>query len=579
MSQSTYYIGVDVGTGSVRAGLVKPDGTIVASFTEETITWRDEEDHRIFEQSTNDIWTGMCKVIKACLKEANVQPSEVKGIGFDATCSLAVADQNGEPVVVTKGDQLGQNGDRNIILWADHRAEKEADLINSTGSVVLDYVGGTMSLEMEIPKTLWLKRNTKAELFKRCQFFDLPDFLTYRATGYNHRSCCSVACKCSFVPIKGGWQPEFFKKIGLEEFVENEFSQLGKEEVLTAGMPVGNGLSKKAAEETGLVEGTPVGSGVIDAYAGWLGTVAARYKVQGKLSDVVPSLDESRHRLAAVAGTSTCHIVQSPEGVFVNGVWGPYKDVVFPGWWMNEGGQSSTGQLIDFMITTHSAYPRLKELAQQRDTNIHDVLHDELERLREEKKAENLTELTKDLHFYPDLHGNRSPLADPRMTGSIVGLQLDSGLTDLARKFNVTMEAIALQTRHIVDQMNAKGHTIRSIYMSGGQAKNAMLMQLFANTCGVPVVLPESSGAAVVLGAAMLGRFAAEAQIRKEKLAREQRGQALWEIMVEMTPAGTMVEPAASPKEKKLLEAKYKIFLEAIDIQRRWRKEMEEASQ
>lgn len=56
-----------------------------------------------------------------------------------------------------------------------------------------------------------------------------------------------------------------------------------------------------------------------------MGTVAARYKENGKLSDVLPSLDESRHRLAAVAGTSTCHIVQSPEGVFVNGVWGPYK--------------------------------------------------------------------------------------------------------------------------------------------------------------------------------------------------------------------------------------------------------------
>ena len=73
---------------------------------------------------------------------------EVKGIGFDATCSLAVADQNGEPVVVTKGDKLGQNGDRNIILWADHRAEQEAELINSTGSTVLDYVGGTMSVRL-----------------------------------------------------------------------------------------------------------------------------------------------------------------------------------------------------------------------------------------------------------------------------------------------------------------------------------------------------------------------------------------------------------------------------------------------
>ena len=45
-----------------------------------------------------------------------------------------------------------------------------------------------------------------------------------------------------------------------------------------------------------------------------------------------------------------------------------------------------------------------------------------------------------------------------------------------------------------------------------------------------------------------------------------------------MTPPGTLVAPAAKPKEKKLLEAKYKIFRESIEIQKRWRKEIEEAS-
>lgn len=45
-----------------------------------------------------------------------------------------------------------------------------------------------------------------------------------------------------------------------------------------------------------------------------------------------------------------------------------------------------------------------------------------------------------------------------------------------------------------------------------------------------------------------------------------------------MTSAGTLVAPAASPKEKKLLEAKYKIFRETIDIQKRWRDEIEAAS-
>lgn len=45
-----------------------------------------------------------------------------------------------------------------------------------------------------------------------------------------------------------------------------------------------------------------------------------------------------------------------------------------------------------------------------------------------------------------------------------------------------------------------------------------------------------------------------------------------------MTPPGNLVVPSTTPKEKKLLEAKYKIFRESIDIQKRWRKEMEEAS-
>ncbi|KAJ3889217.1 Pentulose kinase [Lentinula edodes] len=575
----SYYIGVDVGTGSARAVLVDDHGKTIASHTKETTTWRDHDDHRIFEQSTNNIWDSISSCIQKCLAESKVQPSSVKGLSFDATCSLAVSDFNGDPVVVTKGKDLGQKGDRNVILWADHRAEKEAELINSTGSVVLDYVGGTMSLEMEIPKTLWLKNHMEPSLFTRCQFFDLPDFLTYRATKDSTRSCCSVTCKCSFVP-KSGWQADFFEKIGLEELVQTNYMQLGAAngEVLTAGKPVGNGLSKQAAEEFGLVEGTPVGSAVIDAYAGWLGTVAGRYKEDGKLSDAIPSIDESRHRLAACAGTSTCHIVQSREGVFVNGVWGPYKDPVFQGWWMNEGGQSSTGQLIDFMIKTHPAYPRLQKMAEEQKSNIFAVLQDLLQKMKKDSNAESLTELTRDMHFYPDLHGNRSPIADPRMRGSFVGLTLDDGLNDLARKYNVTLEAIALQTRHIVDEMNAKGHSITSIYMSGSQAKNIPMMQLFADTCGMPVVLPFDEGGAVPLGAAMLGRFAAEAaQKGVQTMSEEQQGELLWDIMVKMTPPGTIVKPATSGKEKKLIEAKYKIFREAIDIQYRWRKQIEEA--
>lgn len=124
-----------------------PTGEFLASHSKDTQTWRDPADARIFEQSTNDIFDAICACVSQVLKEAGVNKEDVKGLGIDATCSLAVVDAQGNPVCVTRGqDQCGKEGERNIILWADHRAEEEATLINNSGSVVLDYVGGAMSV-------------------------------------------------------------------------------------------------------------------------------------------------------------------------------------------------------------------------------------------------------------------------------------------------------------------------------------------------------------------------------------------------------------------------------------------------
>jgi ribulose kinase len=73
--------------------------------------------------------------------------------------------------------------------------------------------------------------------------------------------------------------------------------------------------------------------------------------------------------------------------------------------------------------------------------------------------------------------------------------------------------------------------------MSGGQAKNILLMQLFANACDMPVVLPYSHSLAVVLGAAMLGRFADV--VGKDNLTEDQIGDKLWNIMVNLFPASS----------------------------------------
>ncbi|GAK63718.1 pentulose kinase [Moesziomyces antarcticus] len=600
-----YYIGVDVGTGSARAALVDDDGNILAESTHATQTYRVEADSRIFEQSTTDIWAQIKLAITQVVAASKVDPARIKGLGFDATCSLAVTDFDGRPIAVTPQQPSSSGwgpGERNVILWADHRAEDEAALINATGSKVLNYVGKTMSLEMEIPKILWLKKHMPAELFKQCMFFDLPDYLTYRATGSLARSNCSLVCKCSYIPpgVDGselGWQPDFFEQIGLGELVKDDFKQLGgvpgrNGMVLTAGQPVGQGLTADVAAELGLQPGTAVGSALIDAYAGWVGTVAAPATNAVDEASNHPSLISSQNRLAAIAGTSTCYCVQSPDGILVDGVWGPYKHAVFPGLWMNEGGQSSTGQLIDFIIDTHPASPQLRTLASETNRSPFTVLHDKIDELVAAAGLPDASWLTKDVFVYPDFHGNRSPLADPQMRGMITGLKLDRSLTDLAVRYYATLEAIALQTRHIVSEMNAKGHKIDAIYMSGGHVKNAVFMQLIADVCGMPVQLPFSSSASVVAGSAILGRFAADVQDPKAtnasgtyapkvattitdqksaETASYEHKDHLWDLMVRMTKPGTLVFPRKDAKLAALLDVKYQIFQECIATQRRWK--------
>lgn len=55
---------------------------------------------------------------------------------------------------------------------------------------------------------------------------------------------------------------------------------------------------------------------------------------------------------------------------------------------MNEGGQSSTGQLIDFVMTNHAAYPRLEELSKKTRKSTYELLGEQLDKMQKAEKAE-----------------------------------------------------------------------------------------------------------------------------------------------------------------------------------------------
>lgn len=189
--------------------------------------------HSFQEQSTTDIWNRISSCVRRVLADSAVPPEKVKGLGFDATCSLCVfTHDTDEPVSVTGPSFTNDGDDRNVILWLDHRPEEETAEVNATRHNLLRYVGGTMNIEMEMPKVLWLKRNMPPELFARCKFYDLADALTHLATGGETRSFCSAVCKQGYVPVGvdgsvKGWQEDFYEKIGLGDLVEDNFKRVG----------------------------------------------------------------------------------------------------------------------------------------------------------------------------------------------------------------------------------------------------------------------------------------------------------------------------------------------------------------
>ena len=75
-----------------------------------------------------------------------------------------------------------------MISWRDHRAVKETDEINSKLNPVLEFVGGKISVEMQPPKLMWLKKNLREHCWDKARhFFDLADYLVYRSTGHDVR--------------------------------------------------------------------------------------------------------------------------------------------------------------------------------------------------------------------------------------------------------------------------------------------------------------------------------------------------------------------------------------------------------
>lgn len=454
-------IGVDVGTASVRLAIISfrslNDGTeivnVIASHHKD-LTYK--QDGHKFVQSSSEIWDAVCYCSRHCIASSGIQGSSIKGIAFSATCSLVV-----ESETASSDD---------VIMWMDHRAIEEAQQITASGSKVLNQMGGTCSPEFSIAKLCWLKKY-QPERFERARgFFELPDWLVYKCIGTSPRDCprslCSVVCKW-------GFDSDSHKHCDIISALTTD-DKIGSE-VIGPGKLAGY-MSMQGAMELGLIDqnGTlnkenlgpmnvAVGASLIDAHSGMLAMLSV------PLNDLsIASKLEST--FCSLAGTSSCHMCLSNEAKFTRGIWGPYKDVIFDECHLLEAGQSMTGKLIEICIETHSeGKARLSK-----GERMYDIIN---ELNSQANDNEFQTKLRGKLHVLPTYHGNRSPLANPRLKGGIYGLSAE-GPRSLLEHYIATVESLIYELKLIVETLSKK---LDTILVSGGLMKNTLFMQTLAD--------------------------------------------------------------------------------------------------
>ncbi len=517
MAKAAFFIGVDVGSASVRAGIYKENGERVGFATRPITQFHPRAN--FVEQSAEEIWRHACDCIVEARAKAGIAAEDVVSIGFDATCSLVAVDVSGRGISVSETGEP----ERDIIMWMDHRAMVETAEINATGDEALAYVGGEVSVEMELPKILWLKRHFPDRYGKVWRFFDLADYLVWRATGADVASVCTLTCKWNYLAHEKRFSTPLLKAVGLEDLltkVPQTVLQLGEK----AGM-----LAASAATQCGLAGNVSVASGIIDAHAGGLALVGA--KAQGSL--------------ALISGTSNCHMIVSRNKVMVPGVWGPYWDAMLPGWWLGEGGQSAAGALVDWTLRQHAAWKDAQAEAESSGTSPYAIINAWVADL--EQREPNPTRA---LHVLGDHHGNRSPRANPLARGAVSGLTLEEGRDGLARLYIATLQAVAYGTRHIIDVMQKSGHDVSRLMVCGGATKNPLFLREYADATGCDLHLAADEDV-VTLGAAILGAVACG------------HFASLPDAAAAMVRMGGSVK--ADPARKPFHDAKYRVYLKMYD--------------
>ena len=441
-------LGVDIGTSGCKLALFTLDGETVARAAEGYAVSRPRPGFA--EQDADGWWAAVCRGVRSLLAESGTAPADIAGVG--------VAGQGWAALPV---DRAGR-ALRPAIIWLDRRAERQCQTLRERiGEAALFAVSGNpLSPGYTTAKILWLQAEEPDVLRRTGAFLQSNSFIVRRLTGVNAQDVSQGYGIHAFDIERREWNRELCRELGLDPAWLPDLCECDR---------IVGGVTEEAARATGLLAGTPVAAGGLDAACAALGVGAVHpgeaQEQGGQAGGMSIALDRPVRHERLILG---CHAAA--------------------GMWLLQGGTTGGGSLRWFarqFAALQGASAASEEAALLAALDA---------------EAQRAPPGANGLVFLPYMAGERSPVWDSRARGVWLGLTYE---TDRGRMARAIMEGCAFALRHNLQTAAEAGADARVLCSMGGAANSGVWMQIKADVTGRRL-RAAATGDATALGAALL---------------------------------------------------------------------------
>jgi xylulokinase len=443
---SSYWLGVDVGTGGSRAILLDSSGKEAAA-----VSVAHEEmamEQPLWAEQRPENWAGASfQAIRGALAAAGITGQQVQGIGLSGQMhGLVILDRDHQVI-------------RPALIWCDQRSQLQVDWINQRlgAAKVLEYTANPVLTGFTLPKLLWVRDHEPAS-FENVRHVLLPkDYVRFRLTGELATEVSDASGTAMFDVVRRRWSFEMLDGLGLDHSILPRAYE---------SADVTGTISERAAALTGLAVGTPVAGGGGDQAASAVGNgvvepgaVSCTLGTSGVIFAHMEQVAYDPHGRVH----TFCHAVRDKWHVM-----GVTQGAGLSLQWFRN--QFAPGMSYDELLTEAAQSPPG----------------------------------ARGLFWLPYLMGERTPHLDATARGGWIGLTAKHTRADLIRAL---IEGVAYSQRDGLDLVTALGVNVASIRASGGGARSRLWRQILADVFVRPVVTMASDDGSA-LGAAILSMVA-----------------------------------------------------------------------